>query len=315
MGGEKKRDAFVDIAKGIAMLLIVRIHTEVFGVIHAPYPIIAVPFFFFMSGFYDNTHKPVKEWFPKTFKSLVVTGVIWVLLSFAYLSMLHYIKDRTMPISFSIENPLIGGGVTWFLFALFYAKCGMWIIRKCKIPFYVAFPLSFLIASLSTNNLPFLLDEGLAALPFYYLGFILYPYIDRTKGGHIILAILGMICILLMPMKWFPYVLVPWVVNGPILMYPIYFGMTVLSFFPILWLTNRITKATWLANYGKQTLGILVLHPLMLHTCAVTLNRIFVPASGPWIISFLLAYVIVCVVSYYLSALIVKHCPILLGRK
>lgn len=46
-----KRDEFVDVAKGIAMLLVVRIHTEVFGVINAPYPVIAVPFFFFISGF------------------------------------------------------------------------------------------------------------------------------------------------------------------------------------------------------------------------------------------------------------------------
>ena len=310
-----QRDFFVDIAKGIAMLLIVRIHTEVFGVIHAPYPIIAVPFFFCMSGFYDNTNRPLNEWFPKTFRSLYMTGVIWVLLSFAYLSLLHYIKDRTIPIEFSLEYPLIAGRVTWFLFALFYAKCGMWVIRKCKLPFYIAFPLLFLIASLSTKNLPFLLDEGLAALPFYYLGFILYPYIKKTKGGHVIFAILGMICILLMPMNWFPYLVVPWVISGSIFLYPVYFGMTILSFFPILWFANRITNAAWLANYGKQTLGILVLHPLMLHTCAVTLNRVFVPASVPWIITFLFAYIIVCVASYYLSVLIGKHCPILLGRK
>jgi fucose 4-O-acetylase-like acetyltransferase len=63
----KDRDTFVDIAKGIGMLMIVRIHTEVFSTISCPYPIIAVPLFFFLSGFYDNTTKPLKEWLPKSF--------------------------------------------------------------------------------------------------------------------------------------------------------------------------------------------------------------------------------------------------------
>ena len=40
----KQRDLYVDVAKGIAMLLVVRIHSEVFGVLQVPYPIIAVPY-------------------------------------------------------------------------------------------------------------------------------------------------------------------------------------------------------------------------------------------------------------------------------
>ena len=243
-----------------------------------------------------------------------MTGVIWVFLSFVYTSLLHYVKERTISIEFSIEYPLIAGSVTWFLFALFYAKCIMWLVHKLKFPFYIVFPGLFIMASISTIDLPFLLDEGIAAIPFYYLGFVLYPYINRSKGGHIILVLLGIISILLMPMSWFPWVLVPWVVKESILMYPIYFAMTILSFFPILWLSNRMTKFTWLANYGKQTLGILVLHPLMLHTCAVILNRIFVPASTLWIVAFLLVYVMVCIASYYLSIAITKYCPFLLGR-
>ena len=310
----KQRDTYVDVAKGIAMLLIIRIHAEVFGVIHAPYPIIAVPFFFFMSGFYDNTNKPFKEWFSKAFKSLVLTGVIWVLISFAYLSFLHYIKDRTIPINFTIENPLIGGGVTWFLYALFYAKCGMGAIRRSKLPFYIVFPILFIVASLSTKNLPLLLDEGLAALPFYYLGFILYPYINRTRGGHVVLVILGIICIMLMPMDWFPFLVVPWVVDGRIFMYPVYFIMILLSFFPILWISNKLAKVTWLANFGKQTLGILVLHPLMLHTCAVLLNRVLIPSSVTWIVVFLFAYIAVGIASYYCTLLIITYWPILLGK-
>lgn len=41
----KERDKFVDIAKGIGILLIVCIHTEVFDVIGMPLAFIAVPVF------------------------------------------------------------------------------------------------------------------------------------------------------------------------------------------------------------------------------------------------------------------------------
>lgn len=49
------RDDYVDVAKGICILLVVCIHTEVFGVIGMPFTYIAVPMFFFMSGFYDKS--------------------------------------------------------------------------------------------------------------------------------------------------------------------------------------------------------------------------------------------------------------------
>lgn len=311
---KQERDVYVDIAKGLAMLLVVRIHTEVFGSIHAPYPIIAVPLFFFLSGFYDNTNRPIRFWLPKAFKSLFLTGVIWVLLSFAYISLLHYLKDGIIPISFSIYSPLIGGGVTWFLFALFYAKCSMWLIHKLKLPVWANFLIVMTTGALASRiNIPFLLDEGLTALPFYYLGRISYPYTKSDWKGEPWAALAGFICLLFMPCGWFPWVLVP-CSSTPITLYPLFFLMTALSFITVLWLCKRLTRQKWLAKYGTQTLGILVLHPLMLHTSAVILNRIFIPGSVVWIITFLCVYVIVCVACYYCSLWITKHCPFLLGK-
>ena len=298
------------------MLLVVRIHTEVFGVINAPYPIIAVPLFFFLSGFYDNTYKPVKEWVPKTFKSLFVTGIIWVLISFGYISLLHYIKDGTIPIKFTLNAPLIAGGATWFLFALFYAKCATAFVNRSKLPKWSLFLALLLIGAIvSRVDLPLLLDEGLSATPFYYLGKICYPYINKGWKVDKWLVIGGLICLLLMPFKWFPWVLVSYSSELPITMYPIYFLMTALSFAPVLWVSKKLTTWKWLSAYGTQTLGILVLHPLMLHTFAVILNRIVTPGSWIWIILFLGAYIFVCATCYFCSLWIQEYCPFLLGQR
>ena len=311
----KKRDVFVDVAKGIGMLMIIRIHTEVFSSISCPYPIIAVPLFFFLSGFYDNTDIPVNEWLPQTFRRLFFVGVVWVLISFAYLSLLSFIKDRTVHIIFSFYHPVIAGGVEWFLFALFYAKLLMWVIHRIKIPSWVVFTMLILFGgTISRIDLPLLFDEGIAALPFYYAGFVCYPLIKKHLTYLKWLALLGIACIFLMQMNWFPTVLVPYC-EKPIVMYPVFFLMTWLSFMTILWLGYLLQHQEWLAKFGRQTLGVLVIHPLISHTVAVSLNRFFEVGSTIWIVSFLLAYIMICFASYLLTIYINKHISFLLGAR
>lgn len=72
----EERDKFVDIAKGLGILLIVCIHTEVFDVIGMPLVFIAVPVFFYMSGFYDHSERAFSQWLPKSFRTLIIPAVI-----------------------------------------------------------------------------------------------------------------------------------------------------------------------------------------------------------------------------------------------
>ena len=60
----KNRDTYVDVAKGIGIMLIVSIHTEVFGVMGYHLSFIAVPVFFFMIGFYDRSDRNIGQFFP-----------------------------------------------------------------------------------------------------------------------------------------------------------------------------------------------------------------------------------------------------------
>ena len=267
------------------------------------------------TGFYDNTDKPLKKWLPKSFRRLFLVGLMWIFISFVYLSLLHYIKDGTIPISFSLNRPIIAGGVTWFLFALFYAKCLTWLVTKTRIPKLLAVILLVLFGGwISRFDLPLLIDEGIGALPFYYAGKISYPYIKSHINQSWWLALLGLACILLMPMDWFPWVFISYTEKTAYL-YPCLFMMTACSFMTVLWLSKKLENQKWLANFGQQTLGILVLHPLLLHSCVIILNRVMVKGTMPWIITFLGCYVLVCILCYYLSVLISKHIPILLGGK
>lgn len=92
---KRERDQYVDVAKGLSILLIVAIHTEVFGKIGNPLAFIAVPVFFFMSGFYDHSERGWNDWLPKALKTLILPAVIWVVLVTVYIQFLGFLKDRS----------------------------------------------------------------------------------------------------------------------------------------------------------------------------------------------------------------------------
>ena len=199
------RDSFVDVSKGIGMLMIIRIHTEVFDTLSLPYPIIAVPLFFFLSGFYDNSDKPIRIWLPKSFARLVAVGITWCLIKFVYLSLLRYVKDGTVHYEFSLMNPVFVG-VEWFLFALFYAKLATWAIHRSSVrKWFVLFALVLMGGIISRMDLPLFIDEGMGALPFYYAGYVLYPYIKLHMNTLRWASLLGLVCMLLMPLSFFPF--------------------------------------------------------------------------------------------------------------
>lgn len=319
------RDNFVDIAKSIAIIAVVRIHTECMGYMHIPYPVIAVPLFFFLSGFYDRSEKSIREWGIKAFYSLIVTAAIWSTITWGFHTISNSLKDHFFSldsIPFSIYKPFIGNGVTWFLVALFNAKILLWIIinicnhatKNKKRQTIMAGTLSICLGTFSSIfNLPCLLDEGMAALPFYFAGKIFYPHIKdiiRNKS----LIIIGLFILCLMPCRWFPYVLIV-MGNHPFFLYIPFYIAILLSFVPVLSLCTFLGRHTWLAKVGRESLGIMVIHPILLHSSAVVLNRLLDKGSTLWCACFSVAFIFVCILSYLLSKYIRKHYPILLGTR
>lgn len=310
----KERDSNVDVAKGICILLIVCIHTEVFAVIGMPFTFIAVPMFFFMSGFYDHSEKPLKEWFPKNLITLILPAIIWCVLGKTYSECLTFIKDHQFsPIDFNLFNPCEGNGPAWFLFALMYAKI---IVRRGNnIPNYILLPISFVIGYAGSRyQMPLLLDEGMAAFPLYYTGKLLYPHI-RSLYCNKWFVILGLIALTVFLMHFAYYTIVP-LGNGcysPCYILAILFIMLV--FIPVLLLSEKMKTSKVLQNLGTHSLGIMLLHAPMCHTAAVILNRVFNKGSVIWIVCFLVAYIAIVILSYYLTVIIEKYCPVLLGKK
>lgn len=312
----KHRDNFIDVAKGIGIMLIISIHTEVFGVMGYPLSFIAVPVFFLMSGFYDCSEKNIGQWFPKSLRTLILPAVIWILIATAYGKILGYAKDRSWGENpFSLYNMTGGNGPAWFLFALLYAKVLTWGMIKIKLPKFVLWGGSLLIGYVGMSiNMPLLYDEGCAALPLYVTGKLAYPYLRKimeNKG----LLVAGIIALCLYLWHLVSFMIVPQSNGNFTPYYLVALGLMLLCFVPFLFISEKLHNQKWLVSLGQHSLGIMLLHAPMCHTAAVILNRVFEPASLYWIVSFLIAYVCIVFVSYWGTVLIERYIPIMLGKK
>lgn len=312
----RKRDTYVDVAKAIGILLIVSIHTEVFGEFGYPLSFIAVPVFFFMSGFYDRSERNIGQWLPKSLRTLILPAIIWILIATTYGKLLGYVKDRSWGENpFSLYNMTGGNGPAWFLFALLYAKVLIWGLMKIKMPKFALWGGSLLVGYAGMNiNIPLLFDEGCAALPLYVTGKLAYPYLRKIMENKGLLVV-GIIALCLYLWHLVSFTIVPQSNGNFSPYYLAALGLMLLCFIPFLFISEKLQNQKWLVSLGQHSLGIMLLHAPMCHTAAVILNRVFEPASLYWIVSFLIAYVCIVFVSYWGTVLIERYIPIMLGKK
>lgn len=307
----RQRDVYVDVAKGVCMLLIICIHAEVFGVIGMRFTFIAVPMFFFMSGFYDRSEKSMREWFPRIIKRLIRPAVIWVIIGSLFFRLLGYIKSGAFePYSFDLFNPQNGNGPVWFLIALLYAKIITGCMVRSKLPRFFIFLCCFVIGYIgATYQMPLLIDEGMAALPLYYTGKLVFPYLGdimKKWWGNVV----GIGVFIVFMTTHYYYTVGPG--NGlyhPFYLLAIMGAMSV--FIPILTFSKMLGNVKPLIALGERSLEVMLIHTLICHVAAVSLNRLFVVGSGIWICAFLVGYIVIIFISYYVAVFIKKYIPIL----
>lgn len=207
-----------------------------------------------------------------------------------------------------------GNGPAWFLFALLYAKVLTWGMIRIKLPKFVLWGGSLLIGYVGMSiNMPLLFDEGCAALPLYVTGKLAYPYfreIMENKG----LLVAEIIALSLYLWHLVSFTIVPQSNGNFSPYYLAALGLMLLCFIPFLVISEKLQNQKWLVTLGQHSLGIMLLHAPMCHTAAVILNRVFEPASIYWIVSFLIAYVVIVFVSYWGTVLIERYIPIMLGK-
>ncbi len=137
---EKKRIDFIDVAKGIGIILVVLGHLN-----SAEQPVrnfiysFHMPLFFLLSGIFFNDKTDFKTTFMKSVKTLLIPYLIFVAIdSLVYIIMHNFQWDS---IIFAVKTRLISmTGVRlritnlplWFMFALFFTRILYYFIHKSK---------------------------------------------------------------------------------------------------------------------------------------------------------------------------------------
>lgn len=141
-----QRNALIDIAKGIGIILVVLGHLDTNGQISREFIYsFHMPLFFFLSGIFAKTNLNFRQYFKKSFLSLYLPYFIFVIIDtilftainlITHDSVKEYIKSNAMALvgfDFMPKNRVL-----WFLFALFVIRIVYYFISKNSVVKYIA---------------------------------------------------------------------------------------------------------------------------------------------------------------------------------
>ncbi|NEX02325.1 Fucose 4-O-acetylase [Pseudobutyrivibrio sp. NOR37] len=201
---DSDRKLFLDIAKGIGIIMVVWAHA--FGPFTNYISSFHMPFFFFISGMLYKGNKTVREYFLVKIKSLLLPFWIYNLLFYPVFFILFYWKKWEYKVCLKeiLEIVTTVGkvpflGATWFLPALFWVSvlvhCLYRTFSKHKISDFLLLPISVIVVVLGFQiTFPYRISRTLICSGFYVMGFIYNKYlmcnVNKVVGGIMTMVML-----------------------------------------------------------------------------------------------------------------------------
>ena len=298
--GINNRIEWVDIAKGIGMILVIAGHTFALEY-SAPIYTFHMPLFFLLSGLFIHTNEDIRTYTFKRAKSLLLVWLIAFLICFGICLLIPSWRElitvnAIVKDLYSANTNVVQNSSLWFLICLFAAEILFWVIDNIKQKmnpylFYSLFILYALIVlrlpsilnylsqyvPLMDNRLPWKIDTALCATVFIAMGNWCKPYITKY------ISKLNIIYVIIIAICWF--ILTKY--NGWTNMNALSYGHYRLLFYPIacigmLWvmgLSYNIAKISgpisiFLSTYGKSSLLIFVSQSMIIRLYILFLNHL-----------------------------------------
>lgn len=191
------RYEYIDITKGIGILLVVWAHILLVGWTHRFIYAFHMPLFFFMSGYLFNRCKfhSFKDFLKKRFRRLIVPYVIYSVSTWAIWAIFRYathsnVESYLMPLVQTVIAQgsgefMVHNSALWFIPCLFVVEIIYYFICKMGEIATVAICIAFAIfnaimASIFGDSymftLPWNLDAAFYALPFYGIANIIHKH-------------------------------------------------------------------------------------------------------------------------------------------
>ena len=327
---KKERIDFVDLTKGICIILVVMAHVGGPFDTMDTHNIIAsfrMPLYFFISGIFFKPYYGLWDFFIRKVNKLIIPFIFFYLGAFfaKYFVWIVYPPAFQLPVALSDllvvfhKHDLIDfNPPIWFLIALFNCNIIFYLVhsllreRQLTLMFIIISLIGFAGFTLGKERieLPLYIDVAMTAVPFYLGGFwirrynfFLFPHrFDKLIPVFIILALAVMYFISTKPgMRTNNY-------EGNILQFYIA-GFA--GIFMIMMIGKRFKHLPIISYLGRYSVITLGIHAFILHFCRQVMSRFI---YNEWILAIALL-VVVLAISLALTPIIRKIMPQLVAQK
>jgi len=301
-----KKIEWIDNAKGLAMLAVVLGHmaTPFTKFIFSWH----MPMFFFLAGFFINNKRSFKETIKKDLKRLFIPffifGILGIIVEivkrnlfpgsdFAYKDFVFIEEIKGVFFWMDYTHMHQYGFVLWFLIALFWGKSILQFLLKFiknKIVIGMACLTIFFILANSNFIFPFSMDKGLISMIWMFGGYLFYNYfIKDEKSSRFDLYIIIPVLVLLLNLSLPSIDIATKVVQTPFTSLVYSFSVIILMVVIFKNFGGKYLNNSFLEDWGRNSLAVLVMHPYTNNIGYVIGNRFF---DGNWIINFIVSILI-----------------------
>ena len=330
----KKRLEFIDLAKGLGMLMVIYLHISINypsdvniyagswwdRFVHSMF----MPIFFILSGYFFSAKRPFKEWLVKKVKRLVVPFVVFYLLTYCLNVVLVTFLGINLKSGFSYSDvfavfykDVYPNSAIWFLLALFWASLLLFGIMRLSdklgvqtIGVLICFGIGVLLDKTSTN-IPLYVDTAFTATIFVFTGYLFkrYSLVERlqAKSQGTQYGIMAALFVA-------GFAICNWGGQGVSMVnnqtgHPAVFYITaVAGSLSVTAFSHMVVKIPIINYVGQYSMLVLCTHMYLTNA----FSKVLMKFDLPFIASSLLALLAVCV-SYYAIVPIVRKTKILEG--
>ncbi|MCQ2077164.1 MAG: acyltransferase [Bacteroidaceae bacterium] len=284
----KKRIEYIDIAKGICIILVAMNHygLTLEGQMGIMLQSFRMPLYFILSGLFFSKYSGFKEFTVKKINKLLIPFLSFLLFSFIIFLAIHIVKHDEIGYVFFdkiySKDVVMYDGPIWFLICLFFCGILFYVVTiisgKFKKPLLILIILSLLIGCcgyfLGKNNIniPLWVDTAMTALPFYAFGYILRNY-TAFLIKQISYRISLPLCVILLGITYFfasPIGMwINFVIKSNIITFYLCGTLGTLAILLLSQCLDKLKKfytIKLVSYYGRYSICILVTHKLILGT-------------------------------------------------
>lgn len=185
----KKRLEFIDLAKGICIILVVCFHGG--AITWPPLLMLRMPLYFILSGLFYKDYGGLINLSIRKFDKLIIPFIFFVILTIISTNIIGLILPAFSVVEFndlSFNRPI--PTPVWFLLCLFWDNLIFWLIRKLSqskaVQFILILMTSIIGVILITHEifLPLHLTSSIISMPFFFAGTVIRTIPTLNNGNN-----------------------------------------------------------------------------------------------------------------------------------